>query len=557
MARGLAAILSIFVCLFLISPTIAFMQEPLNPSYGATSSNSQQYVMMQYKLPDGPNQPFAIATDNLGHVWVVGQESNRLLMFNPHNSSFQEYSIPTPKSTPNSVAVDSSGNVWVTELTSSKLAELKNGSSEIIEYNIPNGTTTLGAQVEQLACGPVAVMVGPNEGVWILCDFSNQIDEFFPKNSTFDRFNLPVWQSGPAGLVFDQDGNFWFTAADANMLGHAVVSELRNGTATGITEFAPLNDTYIFVFQHPTDLQGNTNNITSSLPTPAGIGISPDGKTLWITEHVDGSFDSYNIATKSLDRYWTSKTYGDYGYPYSFPNGLSIAANGVVWMAEHYGNKVAEFDPSTDRLVEYAVPCCGTIASGLYTLTLGENGTVWFVEIFGNAIGELRPVSSPQSFDIGVKNSVVSVGSSRPAKGNVSVAIQYSGFPDNQPGQVKLDISGISTTGALIGATAQFSQSTFNLSGSGTVSTNLSLEIQSLKPGIYDFTVSAIVPSTNTTYSTILKVDASSSKYVQPLVYAAIVGAVASIAAVVVVAFWLKKRKKVVRFRSRRVRAKH
>ncbi len=536
-------------------PAIAIVYEPINPSYAVSSTpDSTQYVMTQYKLPDGPNQPFAIATDSLGHVWVVGQESNRLFMFNPGNSSFQEYSIPSSKSTPNSVVVDSSGNVWVTELTTSRLAELKNGTSKIIEYSIPNGTATLSGQIENLACGPVAVISGPKGGIWILCDFSNQIDEFFPNNSTFDRFNLPVWQSGPAWLVFDQNGNFWFTAADANMLGHVIVSELRNGTTNGITEFAPINDTYIFVFQHPTDLQGNTNNITSSLPTPAGIGLSPDGNTLWITEHVDGSFDSYNIATKSLDRYWTSKTYGDYGYPYSFPNGLAVAPNGVVWMAEHYGNKVAEFNPSTNKLTEYAVPCCGAIASGLYTLTLGKNGTVWFVEIFGNAIGELRPVPSSQSFDVYVKNSDVSVGSSRPVFANVSVEIQYSGFPTNQPGKVNLDIAGISKTGALTGASAQFGQTTFNLSGSGTASTNLSLLIQSLKPGIYDFTVSAIVPSTNTTYSTILKVNASSSNYIQPLVYAAIIGAIASLLIIGILSIWLRRRKKVVRFRSKRHR---
>ena len=547
-------------CLILLSLPLLPSLNSVNLSNSVSATTgSTGYVMTEYKLPGGPNQPVAITTDASGNVWVVEQESNQLAMFNPSNSSFQEYNIPTPSSTPNSVALDSSGNVWVTELTTSKLAELKSGATNMIEYSIPNGSTTLGTQIEPLECGPVAVIAGPNGGIWILCDFSNQIDEFFPSNSTFDRFNLPVWQSGPAGLVFDRNGNFWFTAADANMLGHAVTSQLHNDTMNGITEFAPLNETYTFVFAHPIDLQGNTKNITSSLPTPAGIGLGPDGNTLWITEHVDGSFDSYNIATKSLDRYWTSKTYGQFGYQYSFPNGLAVSPDGMVWMAEHYGNKVAEFNPNTGKLVEYAAPCCGTTASGLYTLTLGKNGTVWFVEIFGNAIGELKPIATSQIFNIDLKNSLVSVGSGRPAKANVTVEVQYSGFPAGEPGDVKLDIAGVSKTGALSGASAQFSQSTLNLSGTGNASSNLSLVIQSLKPGIYDFTVSAIVSSTNTTYSEILKVNASSSSssshQVLTIEYGAVIGVIASVALVGILSLRMKRRK-IRKFSARRVRSR-
>lgn len=507
-------------------------------SYATTGSNSTGYEMIQYPLPNGSSWPFELATDSLGHIWVVEQQSNQLGMFNPSTLTWQEYSIPTPDSTPNAVAVDASGNVWVTGLTSNKLAVLRNGSSQMIEYSIPNRTVTLANLVEPLTCGPIEVQVGPNQNIWIFCDFSNQIDEFFPANSTFAQYNLPVWYSGPVGLAFDKEGNFWFTAADANMLGHAVVSELRNGTTDGITEFAPMNSTYVFTFNHPTDLTGDTSNITSSLPTPAEIAFGPDGTTLWITEHVDSSFDSYNTVTKSLDRYWLSQTYMEYGYPIAFPNGLAVDSSGNVWMAEHYGNKVAEFDPTTGTLTEYAVPCCSSVpytspGAGVYWLTIGKGGTIWFVEIYGDKIGELEPINSAQSVNFNVANNVVSFGNNQHSSATVPIQVEYSGLSSENGTEIKLSVAGTSSNGTLVGMKGQFSPETINVSQSGTVSSNLTLTDQSLKPGIYDLTITANLTGSNTIYSTILKVEVGAPNFSTLIAYGAVVAVIASATVVV------------------------
>ena len=252
-----------------------------------------------------------------------------------------------------------------------------------------------------------------------------------------------------------------------------------------------------------------------------------------------------------MDRYWTSKTYGDFGYPYSFPNGLEVDSAGTVWIAEHYGNKVAEFSPAAGKMMEYEVPCCGAISSGLYTLTLGKNGTVWFVEIFGNAIGELRPVPSSQSFEINTQKAFT-VSGNLPESITIPVDVFYSGFAAGQQTKVSLDIAGTSKTGALVGASAQFSPQTFEISNSGNVSSNLVLSVKSLKPGIYDFTVSANLSDSNTTYSTIfgLSVPAAPPTYVTILVYAVITGVIGSAAVVAILSLRTRRR----RVRTRRNR---
>jgi virginiamycin B lyase len=470
-------------------------------------------------------------------------------MFNITTNTFKEYSIPTPNSTAGSVTVDSSGNVWFTELTANKLGELPSASSKISEFTIPNASFSISGLSHPVSCGPIGVIAGPRNSLWIMCLFSNQIDEFFPTNSTFDSFDLPSFQSGPAGLVFDHSGNFWFTAADVNMIGHGVVSELRNNTSNGITETAPVNSTYRFTFAHTIDFIGHTENITSSLPTPSGIAISPDGRTLWITEHVDSSFDSYNIATQSIDRYWLSQTYGAFGYPISFPNGVAVDGNGNVWIAEHYGNRVAEYNPTTGRLTEYKVPCCGAESAGVYTLTLGKNGTVWFVEILGDAIGELSPVSTPQqSFAVSVPTVPVSINTSIGSSVNVPVSIDYS-INSSTKTTLSLNVSGVSYSGALPVGSYNFQSSSIQVSGSGSTSDNLTISSSSLNRGIYYLTVSATPSSGNAIYSSIVKLvvghggPSGSSSYSQLIIYGTAIGIIVAIAVVAVLSL-AKRRKK-------------
>ncbi len=491
-------------------PNAAILPDRLNsfgqlPPVTTTTTSYVSYEMIQYHLPNGSSAPWSITSDNLGRIWFVQQSPPELVRFNDgQNDSFFQYPIPADgnqEATPEYVTADLSGNIWFSDLTGSKLGELKNGSSTVSEFPIPSSYVKFANTQEPLNCGPTILKIDASGNVWIACAFSNQIDEFFPRNSSFLAFDLPVWMSAPAGFAFDKKGNLWFTAADADMIGQAVISQLRNGTSNGITETPPSNSTYKFTISHESGVNGPLQNITSSLRTPAGITLSPDGNTLWITEHVDSSFDSYNIASRTLVRYWTSQTFNAYGYSVSFPNAIAIDSNGIVWFGEHYGNKIAEFDPATDSLIEYSIPCCTSDAAGPYSIALGPNQTVWFVEITGAAIGELKPVSQSQPFSISLSNQSISMGSS--STENIPVALKSNGDFAN----ANMSISGISATGALTNASANFSNPIVHFpSGNNIANDNLTLRTLGLAPGGYCLTVSASLPN-GAIYSSILRLN--------------------------------------------------
>ena len=398
----------------------------------------QTYRIIQYPIPENSSQPWGISVDSSGRVWFNEAGSNQIGMFDPKSKTFQEFNVPTPNSLLEEIAIDRSGNPWFTELNGEKLGELSADSGTIHEFKIPPGP-------DDLPCGPIGVTAS-GSSIWITCEFSNQIDEFFPTNSSFLSFDLPVFYSAPLDIAFDANGNFWFTAADSNMIGFVTTSELQSGTSNGIQEFAPTNSSYLTTIVNsppPTNLSLKNNGsqtIVSSLQTPSQLALSPDGKTLWITEHIVSSFDEYNIGSKVLDKFWTSQTHNP-NYTTSLPNGIAIDNAGNVWIAEHYGNKIAEFNPASKTMIEYPIPCCGAQIAGTLYLALGMNSTVWFTEFYGNNIGELIPANSTDPLSISDGNSTTQLKSSG---GNVTIPITISA-DSNQ--NINLDISGISGTG--------------------------------------------------------------------------------------------------------------
>jgi streptogramin lyase len=512
-----------------------------------SSSPLPNYAMIQHPLPNGSTQPWGITVDSSGRLWFVEEGSNQIGMYDPKTSSFSEYNVTTRASSLEEIAVDSRGNVWFSELTPSQLGELDPSTGVMHEYKLPLGPGSFN-------CGPIGVTPSPSGNVWVTCEFSNQIDEFFPSNSSFLSFDLPVFYSAPLDIVFDSKGNFWFTATDSNMLGYVTVPELRNGTTAGIQEFAPTNQselTTITNTQIPTSPLVNTSlateQIVSSLQTPSELVLSPDGNSLWITEHVVSSFDQYNIETKSLDKYWTSQTYNP-EYATTLPNGIAIDAEGHIWIAEHYGNRITEFDPSSGQMVEYPIPCCGSQIAGSLYLALGQNGTVWFSEFFGNAIGELKPTGLSRPVQLLLSNNNEKISSN----GELVVPIEVSLNSSNSGGEsMSFNVSGISGTGRLENATASFSPPFLQNTHRTSEGVNLTIVTSNLNPGTYYLTVGAKLSTTGVIYSTILKVTVPSNDSRMLLIYAGIVGVVAS---VVVVGSLISFSRRRIRYRRRRGR---
>ncbi|GEM_PF-851782 len=472
-------------------------------AYGSTVLYwKNDYSIVQYPLSNRSSVPIAITVSHDGTVWFLEQASNKLVSFDPGNYTFKEYSIPTANSFPISLAVDSYGGVWFTELNGEKIGHLEQGNRDIIEYQLPSINVSVQGLNQKIPCGPSAIKIDKNGNVWVACLFSNQIDEFIPSTKTFLVYNLPVFQSGPAALLFVDD-KLWFSAADANMLGFADLSAIAPNTSSGITEFPPLNRTYLYTFPHPTSFLGGEKNISTSLPTPTSLALGNDGVTLWVTEHVDNSFDSYNLMSKTLNKFWLSKTNNLFGYTYAFPNYIQQDSAGNLWIAEHYGNKIAVFSPSNMTLLELDIPCCKTDIAGAYTGALDPQGNFWFVETNGGAIGEVVAHSNGTALYASLPQTYVNIR----AGNSLTLPIAYK-LNSAASMNLTFDVSGITPNGKLENLTASFTPSVLSLSEGVNATVMLKLSDLDLRPGRYFLTVSAY--SSGAIYSFILSIQAES-----------------------------------------------
>jgi streptogramin lyase len=492
---------AIFIILILLLQL--FYTQPYATSFNAKVLYwENDYSIVQYPLSNRSSVPIAIAISHDGIVWFLEQASNKLVSFDPGNYTFKEYNIPTANSFPISLAVDSYGGVWFTELNGEKIGYLHSGNRDIVEYKIPEINVSLQGLRQQIPCGPSAIKIDPNRNVWVACLFSNQIDEFIPTTKTFLTYNLPVFQSGPADLLFASD-KLWFSAADANMLGFADLSAIAPNTSSGIAEFPPLNLTYLYTFSHPTSFLGKEENITTSLPTPTSITLGNDGETLWITEHIDNSFDSYNLMSKTLNKFWLSKTNNLFGYTYAFPNYIQQDSEGNLWIAEHYGNKIAVFSPSNMTLLELEIPCCKTDIAGAYTGALDQQGNFWFVETNGGAIGEVVMHSNSTALYASLPQTYLNIR----AGNSLTLPIVYK-LSSGAPMNLTFDVSGITPDGKLENLTAAFTPSVLSLSEGANETVMLKLTDFGLMQGRYFLTVSAYSPGA--IYSFILGIKAES-----------------------------------------------
>ena len=519
MRRGL---FTLAACVLLL---VAFSPPQVQSSASEASGALPLYSLAQYPLPTGSTGPSQIASDHSGRIWFVEQGSNQIGSYDPASKSFSEFHIPTQDALPEGIAVDPAGEVWFVELTPNVLGVLSPENGAIKEVTIPPAPDGIG-------CGPIGVTPQGNGSVWVTCEFSNQIDEYVPSLGILKQFDLPIAFSAPLQVLFDRTGNFWFTAADSGMLGYATISQLKPGTTDGIEEFAPLNSTYLTFIVNPLLPSGK---VLTSLAVPSQIAFSPDDSSLWVTEHGAGSFDRYDIASKTLTKYFTTRPDSSL-YTQSLPNGIAVDPSGIVWVAEHYGNRIAEFDPTTGSMEEYPVPCCGGEIAGTLYLAMGANGTVWFTENFGNAIGELSPMGTAVPFDIALQRSAVTLGTS----GTIAVPLAISGHGEGI-GTVSLEAEGVSFDGALANLTATFSPETLTPSGTGGTAT-LSLTSSGLASGIYYFTVGGTSSSTGLISSAVLVVTVSQGSQYWWAVAAVIIALL--VVSFVVISIGVKSRKK-------------
>lgn len=171
-------------------------------------------------------------------------------------------------------------------------------------------------------------------------------------------FSMPSG-SGPHGIQFDAAGNLWVTLEFA---GQVVKIDQTTGAILKTIDVA------LHAEGAPAPI--NTH--------PHGLGVAPDGVTLWFTGKATGTVG--RIAPDGTVTHFALPTTG------SVPIYIAAGPDGNMWCTELVGNQIARVTPA-GAVTEYPIPTTNSRPIGV---TPGPDGrSMWFSEEAGNKVGRI------------------------------------------------------------------------------------------------------------------------------------------------------------------------
>jgi virginiamycin B lyase len=243
----------------------------------------------------------------------------------------------------------------------------RRGSAEIQEFSIPYPPAQDSASYTcpQVSAAVAATMGSTHEitfdanggqVLWVTGqNYATLVKVGLDGNLTL--YSLPPG-SGPHGISFDAESRLWITLEFAG-------------------EIARLDDNGNIVAQYDVSLNCTTcpNEINTH---PHGLGIGPDGMTVWYTGKATGT-----VGKVSPDG--TVQTYALQNVG-SVPIYIKAGPDGNMWVTELVGNAIARVTPS-GQVTEYPIP---TYNSRPIAIVPDPNGNaMWFTEEAGNNLGRI------------------------------------------------------------------------------------------------------------------------------------------------------------------------
>jgi xylono-1,5-lactonase len=132
-------------------------------------------------------------------------------------------------------------------------------------------------------------------------------------------------------------------------------------------------------FLHVIDLDGSMRTLSDGVMLTNGLGVSPDGAHLYHSDARAGLVRVYDVKSDGSVGPW--KTFCTLGEG-RIADGLKVAADGSVWVADARGSRVAVFEADGAHRADVAVPLpmvtslcfAGAELLDLYVVTGSEGG---------------------------------------------------------------------------------------------------------------------------------------------------------------------------------------
>ncbi|MDF2767640.1 MAG: hypothetical protein K0S91_475 [Nitrososphaeraceae archaeon] len=442
----------------------------------------KEHLIPNWKMRESPrgfSQVWEIEVDSRkeeegvgGDVWFTDEQQNAIWRYIKSSKTFEMYIIPGKSEDfgttyPLSIEFDPnneniiyfvgtfSPSLWVADIT-----EMKNGTSDgISQIPIPIEEGFRGIDSVHITTGSIA-FDNKRDAIWIsVLSYAAQKGQIFKYDldkQSFDVYDLPEGEQGlssPWGLVVDDihnDGDLWITNPGTSLF-------------------------------YKLDPDEDNNNIAKFVTSKTSPRIFGDINTINNNNNIS------NIYKNS----------------YTQPSWIKKSNDGSIWFNEQQGNKIARFDPSNMKLIEYWVPTqnrlwgvcsdddnnnsdssnniiissnsskqtCGIANVLQFSIGQDHNGEdyqIWFTEWSENKIGKLEVDDDDKNlpFSITIFESDKELTTERGEREKIQVRVKAAESPSSSSSldNIRMIASGTFTsTGDLGNSTGYFTEQSISM----------------------------------------------------------------------------------------------
>lgn len=313
--------------------------------------------------------------DELDVAWVELIASNTIMRVNLTSGEQTRFPLNNPVGLPSGMEFLPDGNLWFSEVVGNSMVKLDPKDGSMTEYPFPWTNISL---VDTLPAGiRVTIDVSGNRdrGAWFTSVGLNAIGRFDIDTHEYSLYPLPNPLSGPLIMQPGPGTTMVFSEITGNRVGTIDV---------------------------------NTKEIKEyEIPTPLslvqGVAVDADG-LIWWTGTGASNFGTVNVTSGEVTEMFIADiraagnstvvedgvvSIGSSG-ALALPGPIRVGNDGKVYFVEgnlvFLGNRVAQYDPKTQQLVEYVTP---TSLSAPCDLNNQHPDAIFFAEFTGAHLGRL------------------------------------------------------------------------------------------------------------------------------------------------------------------------
>ncbi|MSO20919.1 MAG: hypothetical protein EXQ56_10745 [Acidobacteria bacterium] len=278
-----------------------------------------RYVAVEFEMPDIKAEPHEVTVDTDGNGWITERVGGKLGKLHPKTYQYTVVNPPPVKTKTvrlNGIWAGPNNKIWFVDGgPSRRWLSLDSKSMEFTTYNLPK---TKSGQVSGNT-----MRTHPNGTVWMNAIGTNTVWRLDPKTRQFDSWEVPTGvklgrSASPYGIAIDGAGYVWVMLNAVNKMG-------RVHPVTG----------HIDEYDIP---------VPNSFPRKAGFDAHGD---IWVGLHGAGKLMKIDHKTTKFTVF----------SPPTEDSGVYAASvdhkNDIVWIAQQHVDKIASFDPKTEKFVEY------------------------------------------------------------------------------------------------------------------------------------------------------------------------------------------------------------